>query len=101
MEEKTTKKYRRRKEVEKVVEEPTKVEEVIKEENIVKKVVNTARLNVRKSPEKGDNILIVIARGTKVNVHVDVKAGKGWSFIDADIAPGVNAKGYVMTEFLR
>ena len=100
MEEKTTKKPRRNYSKAKEVEKPVEVkeEEVV---NTVEKTVKSARVNVRKSPEKIDgNVLVVVTRGTKVKVHTDVKAGKGWSFIDVEVAPGVTASGYIMTEFL-
>ena len=100
MEEKTTKKPRRNYSKAKEVEKPVEVKEEVVNKSIVEKVVKPAKLNIRKSPEKGDNILTVITGGNKVKVHTDVAAGKGWSFIEAEIAPGVTAEGYVMTEFL-
>lgn len=76
-----------------------KVEEPVEEKTIKKKVM-PARLNVRTSPSEGTNIMTVLDRGTVVDVYVERKVGKGWSYIKATPLNGVTVEGYVMTEFL-
>lgn len=73
--------------VEEVVEDPT---EVVEEVEPVKKTVKV-KLNVRKFPKKGDNIVRVLEANETVTVYEEIEE---WSRISD------TQSEYVMTEFL-
>lgn len=55
-------------------------------------IVTAKKLNVRKDPEKGDNVIKVITKGTRVVIKKELL---GWYRIQFD-----NKFGFVMSEFV-
>lgn len=74
----------------KPVAESKEVKEPVKKNKIG--VVTAEKLNVRKDPEKGDNVIKVINKGTRVVIRKELP---GWYRIQFD-----NKFGFVMSEFI-
>lgn len=63
-------------------------------------VVRIGALNIRTSPEEGNNILGVITNGTEVTINEDILTPEGWFNITTEMVPGVKATGYVMSKYI-
>ena len=93
----------------KVKDEPTEElkeekEEVVEEtevpptRNPKKGHVTAQLLNVRTDPQKGENIIGQLPKGTSVDIIVEAE---GWLFIKGEVTKGVSVSGYVMSEYIK
>ena len=86
------------------VTEELKTEEKPKKKPVKKDpkfgVVRIGALNVRTSPEEGNNILGVITNGTEVTINEDNLTPEGWYNITVEIVPGVKTTGYIMAKYV-
>lgn len=92
-------------EPEEVVEE--KEEEAPAEKEVEEPTTKTTKavvdgdfknLNVRTTPEIGDNIIAELPKGTEVEV---IKNFGEWSYIRFETKTGLNGEAYVMAKFLK
>jgi hypothetical protein len=88
-----------------VVEE--KEEEAPAEKEVEKSTAKTVKavvdgdfknLNVRTTPEIGNNIIAELPKGSKVEI---IENFGEWSYIRFKAATGLNGEAYVMTKFLK
>lgn len=100
-------------EAEEPIEEPVKAEDTVEEpasdpvrtlytantfaDEYKEGEITCAKLNVRKAPEKGDNIIGVFSKGTKVKIIEDLG---DWLSIELS-KHGNKIRGFAMKEFIK
>lgn len=100
-------------EAEEPIEEPVKVEDTVEEpvsdpvrtlytantfaDEYKEGEIVCAKLNVRKAPEKGDNVIGVFSKGTKVKIIEDLG---DWLSIELS-KHGNKVRGFAMKEFIK
>ena len=68
-------------------------EKKVETEHAMEAVVTAEKLNVRKTPEVGDNVITIYSKGDKVNV---IEKGREWCKIKDTFG-----EAYVMTKFIE
>lgn len=100
-------------EAEEPIEEPVKAEDTVEEpasdpvrtlytantfaDEYKEGEITCAKLNVRKAPEKGDNVIGVFSKGTKVKIIEDLG---DWLSIELS-KHGNKIRGFAMKEFIK